>query len=225
VRKVPWGIGSLYIVAAQEIEDRCGTLPEYLRFMPALSRYGVPTPVGAIFRAIGISDRTSAIRLAQAYSSDNDVVNLTEAVDWLAGLRLEQLVSILNGTQRAGRVFEEIQEAQLSNPGAERFRTGGWDDVEVRGLQYHTDLNTVKSIVAGEQLVLNREPDNRYDPNAIQVSTPAKREMIGYLDRDYARIIAPVLDEGVKFMATVARIIPQSRTHPLGRLYVRVAEE
>ncbi len=225
VRKVPWGIGSLYIVAAQEIEDRCGTLPEYLRFLPALSRYGVPTPVGAIFRAVGISDRTSAIRLAQAYSSDHDVVNLTETLDWLAELRLEQLVTILDDTQRAGRVFEEIQEAQLGNPGAERFRRGGWDDVEVRGLQYHTDLNTVKSIVAGEQLILNRELDNPYDPNAIQVLIPAKREMIGYLDRDYARIIAPAFDEGVKFVAAVARLIPQSRTYPLGRLYVRVAEE
>lgn len=225
VRKVPWGIGSLYIIAEQEIEDWCGTLPEYLRFMPALSRYGVPTPVGAIFRAIGISDRTSAIRLAQAYSSRHHLVDLTEAIDWLAGLRLEQLVTILDDTQRAGRVFEEIQEAQLGNPGAEKFRRGGWDDVEVRGLQYHTDLNTVKSIVAGEQLALNREPDSPYDPNAIQVLIPARREMVGYVDRDYARIIAPVLDEGVKFMATVARLIPQSPTHPLGRLYVRVAEQ
>jgi len=86
-------------------------------------------------------------------------------------------------------------------------------------------LNTVKSIVAGEQLLLNREPDNPYDPNAIQVLIPAKREMIGYLDRDYARIIAPAFDEGVKFVATVVRLMPQSREHPLGRLYVRVAEE
>lgn len=225
VRKVPWGVSSLYIISEQQIEERCGSLPGYLRYLSALCRYGVPTSVAAICRAVGISDRTSAIKLADACPLALEPVILEDALDWLAGLRLEELMTILGDDQTARRVFAEIQEAQLGNPGAQRFRKGGWDNVEVRGLQYHTDVDTVKSIAPGEQLILKREPDNPYDPNAIQVVVPATREMIGYLDRDYARIIAPPLDEGDRFAATVSKLTPKTRIHPLGRLYVRVAEE
>ncbi len=225
VRKVPWGINSLYILAEQDIEARRDPLPGYLRYLPGLARYGVPTPEAAICRAVGVSDRTSAIRLAEACPHRNNPLDVDVVLDWLARLSLDDFNAILGERETALRVYEEIQEAQLGNPGAGKFREGEWDNVEVRGVRYHTDIETIRSIKVGDELLLIREPENPRDANAIEVLVAETQAMIGYLDRDYARILAPLLDEGIRLKATVSKRTPRTEVYPLGRLYVRITEE
>lgn len=48
---------------------------------------------------------------------------------------------------------------------------------------------------------LVREPDNRFDMNAVKVI--ADNEQIGYIGKEYAQIIAPLMDEYEEFNATV----------------------
>ncbi len=49
------------------------------------------------------------------------------------------------------------------------------------------------------EMKLEREPDNRYDKNAIKVLAGSTEEYhIGYVPRDKAEIIAPMLDRGFK---------------------------
>lgn len=48
---------------------------------------------------------------------------------------------------------------------------------------------------------LKREPKNKYDPNAIAVfHKPKKGKMrqLGYIGRDYAEHLAPIMDDGVE---------------------------
>ena len=47
---------------------------------------------------------------------------------------------------------------------------------------------------------LDREPDNPHDPNAIKV-TVAGVVFLGYLPREVAKELAPLMDQGKKFMA------------------------
>lgn len=51
---------------------------------------------------------------------------------------------------------------------------------------------------------LVREPDNRYDMNAVKVL--ANDKQIGYIGKDYASIIAPLIDEYEEFTAKVKGI-------------------
>lgn len=51
---------------------------------------------------------------------------------------------------------------------------------------------------------LIREPTNQYDMNAIKVI--AEQKQIGYLGKEYASILAPLMDEGEEFTATVKGI-------------------
>jgi len=44
-----------------------------------------------------------------------------------------------------------------------------------------------------------REPDNKHDPNAIRVELGGK--YLGYIPRDMAKILAPKMDSGRKFIA------------------------
>jgi hypothetical protein len=47
---------------------------------------------------------------------------------------------------------------------------------------------------------LVREPDNPYDPNAIRVAL-AGIVFLGYVPREVAKELAPLMDEGRSFMA------------------------
>lgn len=66
---------------------------------------------------------------------------------------------------------------------------------------------TVKSLVPSDRVELEREPHNQYDKNAIQVV--AHGEHIGYIQRDLAALIAPMMDTGKEPHAKVIeRISP-----------------
>lgn len=57
-------------------------------------------------------------------------------------------------------------------------------------------------LTAGEPLVLVREPDNQYDPNAIQVHTEDGC-FIGFVPKAVAARFAPLIDAGTEVMCEV----------------------
>jgi hypothetical protein len=53
-------------------------------------------------------------------------------------------------------------------------------------------------------IFLVREPENKFDKNAVKVVTLFGQ--VGYIGRDYAEILAEMMDGGRKFSATVAEV-------------------
>lgn len=53
-------------------------------------------------------------------------------------------------------------------------------------------------------VMLEREPDNKFDKNAVKVVTMFGQ--VGYIGKDYASILAEMMDAGHSFMATVADV-------------------
>lgn len=51
----------------------------------------------------------------------------------------------------------------------------------------------------GQPLLLRRDPDNQYDPNAIQVCNPEGDNFIGFVAKEVACDLAPHMDEGTEF--------------------------
>lgn len=59
-------------------------------------------------------------------------------------------------------------------------------------------------------VVLIRNPDNEHDANAVEVHVPSlgrRRSMIGHVPRDLAERLAPSLDRGDVWHATVAAVL------------------
>ena len=67
--------------------------------------------------------------------------------------------------------------------------------------------NTIARCKAGEPILLVREPDNRYDGNAVALYRE-NGEQIGYLPREWAEEMAPRLDRGSPVTATITAIEP-----------------
>jgi len=71
-----------------------------------------------------------------------------------------------------------------------------------------------EGLQVGEQVVLEREPDNRHDANAILILNTASDEL-GYVPREDAAVMAPLLDAGGWVEATVKKIIEARSGHTL----------
>lgn len=56
----------------------------------------------------------------------------------------------------------------------------------------------------GTVLELKREPDNKYDHNAVAVWH--RRTMLGYVPRGLALTLGPILDRGVEMMCTFVKV-------------------
>ena len=67
-----------------------------------------------------------------------------------------------------------------------------------------------EGLQVGEGVVLEREPDNRHDANAILILNSAGDEL-GYVPREDAADMAPLLDTGAWVEATVKKVI-EART-------------
>jgi hypothetical protein len=69
--------------------------------------------------------------------------------------------------------------------------------LNTRGLKYYVKGDgeeKVKQIQVGDAVLLQREPDNEFDANAIRVCFPSPKETIGHVGREQAKILASYLD-------------------------------
>ena len=63
-------------------------------------------------------------------------------------------------------------------------------------------------------LTLEREPDNKYDANAIKVMAPGEEPWhLGYIEADVAAYLAFDLDEGQTFQTRVVNVVQERKNH------------
>lgn len=73
------------------------------------------------------------------------------------------------------------------------------------------------ALQGGEELFLEREPENEYDQMAIKVLAPAGDDKfhLGYIERGAASWIAAEMDEGFEFTAIVEdTIVDKNNIYP-----------
>lgn len=66
-------------------------------------------------------------------------------------------------------------------------------ETRVAGVTYENRIDAIRSLSIGEHVLLRRQPENRYDANAILVLTLDSREL-GYIPRGIAMLIAGSID-------------------------------
>lgn len=71
----------------------------------------------------------------------------------------------------------------------------------------------IESLYPDSKVWLEREPGNKFDTNAIKVVTEGGQA--GYISKDYAAIMAGMMDEGRKFVCEVAEVDVYKNTHYL----------
>ena len=80
--------------------------------------------------------------------------------------------------------------------------------ITVTGVSYGNRQRVIRSLKAGDPVVLRRDPENSFDSNAI-LALSADGEEFGFVAADWACIYAPKMDLGIEYKGLVQRIEPK----------------
>lgn len=101
------------------------------------------------------------------------------------------------------RLFARAED--YLDDGALGLEEAGMFNTKVVGVTFEGRQEVVRSLAPGEGLELRREPGNPVDPHAIRVLTASGRQ-VGYLSARIAARLAPSMDSGARYAATVSQI-------------------
>ena len=125
--------------------------------------------------------------------------------------------AIASGEGAASLVDELFSRAEASFS-RDAYATIGEADsfmTKVVGVTFEGRQQVVASLSAGDALEVVRDANNEVDPCAIAVMAPAGRQ-VGFLRRQIAQVLAPLIDDGARYGATVAEVTGGGAGESLG---------
>ena len=86
-------------------------------------------------------------------------------------------------------------------------------EVRIVGMHFRSAemVEYASALQGGEELSLEREPENQFDQNAIKVLTDGGAHL-GYIERGQAAWISGHMEEGANYVAVVDRVVPFKNT-------------
>ena len=206
--KLPWGIGA-YIAIAEHVLDAGREVSEVIRWLPTMFRYGVRTPSASWAMTLGCPSRELSGSLAAGFVSDDDDGRAVYGnfVNWFSSLTEEDFTyrfgASANESEILSRRSASLVPDNRSLTASIRSRTTQLS-MSVTGISYENRTALLTEVMSGGIVRLERDYDNQYDPNAIEVWVGGG--LVGYVPRSEARLLAPQIDSGASVTATVVAV-------------------
>jgi hypothetical protein len=89
--KLPWGVTALWRIATLELELE--GMSDVTEALPAMLKYGVPTPEATWAHAAGVSSRNFATSLGERFAAEAETSTANAFSAWLAMQQVETLVA------------------------------------------------------------------------------------------------------------------------------------
>ena len=204
--KLPWGIASFVGIAnnALQLDETISTTVQWLAPMV---RYGVATRGAAWAMTVGCPTRDLSTRIAEAFADYTIEGTYRNFVQWFSGLTPEDFILLMNATPDEAKLLVPRAAALVANGRqiAARLRSRVSDyTADVVGLQYDNRSARLPEVNVGDAVTLIRDYGNPYDVSAVTVTHRSGE--LGHLPRYVARLIAPQMDTGSTFRATITGI-------------------
>lgn len=195
----PWGLSAFLIILAYKIEIQFTELPENIKNLPSFVKYGLNNSTGCLARSLGVKSRQVALLLFERSSRRHG----KDFVKWLSNLTIEEIETFGLSQFDAENLREVCTKI---TPNSHRADSAEFQFV-VKGTSFNTEWAiTSKEIQFGELLNYRRDEENLYDPYAIFVLR--NENPIGYVPREYSRIIASAIDiENKNFRLIATEIV------------------
>jgi helicase len=206
--RLPWGASAWVRIFSDEFEVEEANLPAIIRFLPAMIKYGVPTPESAWAMSVGIPLRSLAIAIGADFVREAPSPSYETFLTWLGrldsldlreryGLTSPLLEDVTRALYRAGR-NEYLEDPDLDH----RLPI----TCDVRGMSYENRASVAVRVQEGDRLSLVRDYDNPVDRNAIAVYW--RNDQLGFVPREIAQLLAPELDTGTMLGGQAVRVAP-----------------
>ena len=224
IYKLPWGFNGFLSIVGLKLKQKYGDLedlPSAWQYLSSMVKFGVNKLAACWAGNLGISSRRLAIQLGNLYIADSENL-LAEGsfTRWFVNLP-DRSIDDLNASEFEKRRLLEVRNRIII--GRERLDSLRRPKLElespVMGIPYYDPL-IAANVREGDELVLKSEPDNRFDPNAIQVIYGDKQ--IGYVERDKAQIIARELRMGSEVEAQAKITFPKTERSKFPVIYATI---
>ncbi|MDZ8186440.1 MAG: DEAD/DEAH box helicase [Nostoc sp. ChiSLP02] len=226
--RAPWALSAFWFFSKAVINnhgiDLANTpLGKELVLLPAYAKFGVNTPAAALFSTLGVNPSQLARQLGDLYQqqhSDTARYDYSRMLSWLLRIEpldLEVAEIRLSYIRRLTRLLQNLRPLEESIHESERV----WEvNFSIAGWQYYQGEEVLQSLRRGEIVILKPEPNNRYDPNAIEIFVERNQVEIklGYVPRGLAYDINSRIEVG-QVRATISRILPSDSSFQKVHIY------
>ncbi len=201
--RLPWIISALLRISKESLSLQDQDINDYIRSYPSMVKYGLSDPVAAWAMSAGVSTRSTALRIAEAfYQATSDELSYEHFVTWIAKLSDDQLRSDYEITGYALSDLRYKLGRMATNPLLRPIRPLHHMlpmQTEIVGVHYENRRIAARGVRQGDRLELRRDYENPVDPNAVAVHHTGGQ--IGFLPRHIAQRLAPDIDAGNTLVA------------------------
>ncbi len=224
--KLPWIVSALFRISKESLGIHDEDVSEYIRCYPSMVKYGLPDPVAAWAMSAGISTRSTARRLAEAFEGQiPDSPSHEDFVAWLSNLSDD---SLHHDYRISGHVLYELRYKlgrMATNPFLKPIKplhTVLPYQTQIAGILYKNRRWAARRVRKGDRLELRRDYENPVDRNAIEIHH--KSGQIGFLPRNLAQRLAPEIDAGAEIEAAAVATTQRDEPAVTIRLYLRQSD-
>ncbi|MBO5245055.1 MAG: DEAD/DEAH box helicase, partial [Selenomonadales bacterium] len=101
--------------------------------------------------------------------------------------------------EKFSALYVEVHDGRSTIADADMFYS------KLVGVTFNERQAVIPTLGSGDELVIEREPNNPVDPNAIHILTQDRRE-VGYIRKEIAAEISPLIDAGTAYRCIVTAI-------------------
>jgi hypothetical protein len=207
-------MSAFLLLLAHEFGYEYKDLPDSIRSIPSYLKYGVNHENACFARSLGIKSRDIAMIL---YEKSNRLIK-KEFIRWLSNLTHDEIISFGVNKFEAENINEVSLRINHSNFG----KIMSEYSFELKGTVYNVDwAKSSRNVKVNDILSYKRDEKNVYDPFAIIILH--ENNPIGYVPRDYAKIISTEMDIEEKTYETSVIGISISETY--NKITIKMTEE
>jgi len=222
----PWALNAVSKILNYLHDVEGLTVSSEISLLSGYVKYGVNNPVSVYLCGLGVADRNTARIIAERYYIEISPKifhpNLSDFIEWLQDLTVDDLRALLSEEQLISPVWSVIQKTRadirpldlLAEPNDQEMATF------VVGLKYEGRLAYIPQLSAGDKLFLLREPENAVDPYALAVHMDSGVKL-GYIRSSKAFYLSTALDQGRQTECNIKKINPPT-FHPNRRLLINI---
>lgn len=208
--KTPWGISAFLQIMCKVLNISEKELPMQIRFLPSMIKHGVPLPEASWAMQVGIPFKEVAVKLATKYKSENDTPEFSKFVSWLSNIDAETMhneygleVALLEDVTKSISRTENNPYLRDKQDLENVIKQPTW----LQGIKFENRKIAAALVKKGEKIEIFRDYQNLYDRNAIKVSHKGKE--LGFLNRNLAQYLAPLIDSGTKLNGEIIDMIKE----------------
>jgi replicative superfamily II helicase len=228
VQKAPWGIHSFIKILEDVFQMNNHNLNDYLpdyKYIASKAKYGV-SDIPAIFVcSLGIQNRSIAKIIARYYIATGKSNEYKYFKKWFSELMVEDIMKIFDYSLDGYSIDKVINVRNKTkyNNQILKLRKAGVKTIicKVVGMFYEDRYKHMYNLENGDDLILYREVENRFDPFAVEVYN-GKHDKIGYIEREYAKFISSYLDRNYKYKCIIKKLVLPNPPNSYGSIQVQI---